>query len=353
MKNLTLGFAALLTVTTLTACNNGFSTLTSQGLESSLSVVKQKTAGQIILDDIEMQLRTGSTTSSEGGVQKMSALSSALPFLSGGNITDIIAIATGALNQSGLQNSNDLNALIPVLMGGLSQGVGGLQLPSNQAGDLLSMIGSGSMESILTMLAGKGNLPVSGDPSKLLENLSGSLFKNLPVAGIGTGDLSGVAKQLIGSLTGGLALPQFGGLEGLFGGGALGNGKFNLNTLLQSISSGAMMGTGSIQIPGMNQNILQGIISQIGAGSVIGIGKLPGQNTQIGLEALLEAFTSGSSLGLGELENRNLLKGGTVSGLLGLLTQGQTGALPSIGVTGSGQQSINLLLQLFLANLGR
>ncbi|AHI05166.1 hypothetical protein BDW_03290 [Bdellovibrio bacteriovorus W] len=353
MKNLTLGFAALLTVTTLTACNNGFSTLTSQGLESSLSVVKQKTAGQIILDDIETQLRTGSTTSSEGGVQKMSALSSALPFLSGGNITDIIAIATGALNQSGLQNSNDLNALIPVLMGGLSQGVGGLQLPSNQAGDLLSMIGSGSMESILTMLAGKGNLPVSGDPSKLLENLSGSLFKNLPVAGIGTGDLSGVAKQLIGSLTGGLALPQFGGLEGLFGGGALGTGKFNLNTLLQSISSGAMMGTGSIQIPGMNQNFLQSIISQIGAGSVIGIGKLPGQNTQIGLEALLEAFTSGSSLGLGELENRNLLKGGTVSGLLGLLTQGQTGALPSIGVTGSGQQSINLLLQLFLANLGR
>lgn len=353
MKNITLSFAALLAASTLTACNNGFSTLTSRQLETPLSEVRQKAAGQLLLEDIENQLRTGNSSSGAGGIQKMSAMNSVLPFLSGGNITDIIAIATGALNQSGLQDSNDLNALIPVLMAGLSQGVGGLQLPPNQAGDLLSMIGSGSMESILTMLAGKGNLPVSGDPSKLLENLSGSLFKNLPIAGIGSGDLSSVAKQLIGSLTGGLALPQFGGLEGLFGSGVIGNGNFNLNTLLQSISSGAMMGTGSIQIPGMNQNILQNIITQIGAGSVIGIGKLPNQNGQLGLEALLEAFTSGSNFGLGELANRNLLKGGTVSGLLSFLTQGQTGALPNIGVTGDKQKSINLILQLLLANLGR
>jgi|GEM_PF-1627798 len=330
--------SALFAVGLLAGCNNNLkpaenNSSDNSSLGSETPVVNNSEA-QKMLNNLEAALRAHSVENT-----KVSAKASALPsglLLNNSQINTIMGLASGALGGAGLSQSNDLSAIIPVLIGGATQGVGQIGLPTGQATDLLALIGNGSLSSILGSVPGVGQ--GGALPTGLIQTLTGSLFQNLPLAGIGSGNMSQVAGSLISSLTGNL------GNTGLPVG--------DLSTLLQSISSGAMLGLGN---SGLNAGMLSGILSQIGMGSVTGISgiNVPGGMNLGTLQTLLAAFTSGSNLGLGQIAGSQGLNASMITALLGSLTQGQSTALPSIGLGSSQTQMMMMFLQMLMGSMGK
>lgn len=329
--------SALLAIGFLAGCNNNLAPLESQNDSSSQEVasapVVNNSEAQKMLNSIESALKEHSVDHQVNAKITNQKLMSGL-MLDSSQISMIMGMAGAALNGAGLGNSNDLSAIIPVLIGGATQGAGNIGLPSSQLSDLLGLIGNGSLSSILNSTTGLGG----GLPTGLIQNLTGSLFQNLPLAGVGSGNISQVAGSLISSLTGNLGNTGLGGTD--------------LSSIIQSISSGAMLGIGN---SGFSPSLLTGILGQIGMGSVTGISgiNLPGGMNANMLQTLLGAFTSGSNFGLGQLAGSQVINNSLISTLLGSLTQGQTAALPSTGM-GSGQQQMMMtFMQMLLANLGK
>ncbi|MEK2644532.1 hypothetical protein [Bdellovibrio sp. BCCA] len=329
--------SALLAIGFLAGCNNNLAPLkaTNDGSQEAASTapVVNNSEAQKMLNNIEAALKEHSVDHNVATKITNQKLSSGL-MLDSSQISMILGMAGSALNGSGLGNSNDLSAIIPVLIGGATQGAGNIGLPSSQLSDLLGIIGNGSLSSILNSTTGTGG----GLPTGLIQTLTGSLFQNLPVAGVTSGNISQVAGSLISSLTGNLGNTGLGGTD--------------LSSIIQSISSGATLGIGK---SGFNSSMLTSILGQIGMGSVTGISgiNLPGGMNTSMLQNLLGAFTSGSNFGLGQLAGSQVINNSMISTLLGSLTQGQSAALPSTGMGTSQQQMMMTFMQMLLANLGK
>lgn len=337
---------ALITIGMLTGCNNKMSAVESSldsSTNESLGVTPQpESQAQKMLADLEATLKANSQSTGLSKVQ--SKLNLPMLNLDPTQISTIMGFASGAVGNAGLTHSNDMSAILPVLIGGASQGVGSLNLPTGQVSSLMGLIGNGSLGSLLNMSGSLGGTN-GAIPTDMISLLSGSLFQNLPTAGIPTSGLPNASGSLMALLTGGL--------------GSTGFGTNGLSSIISSLSSGAVGGIGGIQVPGMNSSLLSSIFGQLGSGSVTGIGgiSLPGGMNNNILQTLLGSVTSGANMGLGNIGLGNigggLMGGNLFSSLLGNLTQGQTGALPGLGL-GLGQTNgIAGFLQLFLGNLGQ
>ena len=336
--------AALVTIGMLTGCNNNLSTLNSpEGSSSneSLAVVQPDSEAQKMLADLEATLKSNSQ--SAGMTKVQNKLNLPALNLDASQISTIMGFATASVNNAGLASSNDISAILPALIGGASQGVGNLNLPAGQISSLMGLIGNGSLTSILGSSGVLGGTTGGAIPTDLISMLSGSLFQNLPIAGIPTSGLPTASGSLMALLTGGL--------------GSTGLGTGGLSSIISSLTSGATGGIGGLQLPGLNSSLLSSIFGQLGSGSVTGISgiTLPGGLNSNILQTLLGSVTSGANLGLGGL----IGAGGTgvssnlITTLLGSLTSGQTGALPNLGL-GTGQtQGISGFLQLLLGSLGK
>ncbi|WP_374029819.1 hypothetical protein [Bdellovibrio bacteriovorus] len=330
--------SALLAIGFLAGCNNNLTPLSATNDRSSQEAASTAPAvnnseAQKMLHNIEAALKEHSVDNNVAAKITNQKLPSGL-MLDSSQISMILGMAGSALNGAGLGNSNDLSAIIPVLIGGATQGAGNIGLPSSQLSDLLGVIGNGSLSSILNSASGTG----SGLPTGLIQTLTGSLFQNLPLAGVTSGNISQVAGSLMSSLTGNLGNTGLGGAD--------------LSSIIQSISSGATLGIGK---SGFNSSLLNSILGQIGMGSVTGISgiNLPGGMNTSMLQTLLSAFTSGSNFGLGQLAGSQVINNSMISTLLGSLTQGQSAALPSTGMNSSQQQMMMMFMQMLLANLGK
>lgn len=337
---------ALVTIGMLTGCNNKLATLgsTTEGDSSTNEslAAQPESEAQKMLADLEATLKANATSSTARTKVQMNLNLPALN-LDLSQISTIMGFANSSVLNAGLMGSNDISAILPVLIGGASQGVGNLGLPTTQISSLMALIGNGSLTSILGS-TGLGNIAGGALPTDLVSLLSGSLFQNLPIAGIPTTGLPTASGNLMGLLLGNL------------GGTGLGSG--GLSSIISAISSGAVTGVGGIQIPGMNSSLLSSILSSIGSGSVTGIGgiTIPGLSGGLNanlIQTLLGSFTSGANLGLGNLGGNQGLSTNLITTLLGSLTQGQTSTLPNLGL-GLGQtQGVAGFLQLLLGSLGQ
>lgn len=341
---------SLITVGMLTGCNNSLSPMNAAGNEgtsdnssNSVQEVQPQSEAQKMLADLEATLKANAVSASPTRSKMQAKLNLPALNLDLSQISSIMGSANASVTNAGLINSNDISAILPVLIGGASQGVGGLGLPTNQVSSLMGLIGNGSLTSVLGSSGVLGGATGGAIPTDLVSLLSGSLFQNLPTAGIPTNGLPSASGNLMGLLLGNL--------------GSTGLGSGGLSSIISSISSGAVTGVGGLQIPGMNSNLLSGILGQIGAGSVTGIGGISipglggGMNANL-IQTLLGSFTSGAGLGLGQIGGGQGMGGNLISTLLGSVTQGQTGALPGLGL-GLGQtQGMAGFLQLLMGSFG-
>lgn len=336
---------ALVTIGLLTGCNNKLSakdsSLGAEGSNDSASVAQPESQAQKMLADLEATLKANSQ--SQKGLSKVqSKLNLSSLNLDATQISTIMGFASAAVGNAGLTHSNDLSAILPVLIGGASQGVGNLNLSTGNISSLMGLIGNGSLTSILGS-TGLGGAAGGAIPTDLISMLSGSLFQNLPTAGIPVNGLPTASGSLMALLTGGL--------------GSTGLGQNGLSSIISSLTSGAAGGIGGLQLPGLNNSMLSTIFQSLGSGSVTGIGGITipgisgGMNSSI-LQTLLGSVTSGANLGLGNLGG-GMMGGSLITSLLGSLTQGQTGTLPGLGLPTGTNQGIAGFLQLLLGGLGK
>ena len=196
----------------LSACSPASPHESGSDSQSGASQAQPAAASQQMLNDMGATLRTQSASS---GVSLTEA-----------QILALLMSGQSALSAAHLLDSNDFSAFIPVLLQGLSQGVGGLNLSNSaQMSQLLALIGNGTLSSLL----GSGN----SIPSDLISTITNSLFKNLPLAGVTSGNLSTVVGSLMNSLIARV--------------GQNTNGSTNdLSSIIQSLISGAMTGVGGL-----------------------------------------------------------------------------------------------------------
>ncbi len=235
-----------------------------------------------------------------------------------------------AINAKGLSSSTDVNALIPIIIQGMSQNIGatvpGLSGP--QIATLVSGLGTSAIETSLLSSGG-------GLSSGLIQNISTTLFQNLSAAGVSNGSLSSVSSTLMSSLVSSL--------------GASGLPATNLSALLQSLSSGAVLGIGNLNIANIGSGVLSDILNKIGAGSIQGLSGF--SNSSSVTQMLINSLTAGSQSGLSQFLSSNSSMGLNLNQLLSSVIAGQSANLSKLGLNSTEQQLISVLLQALLAKI--
>lgn len=250
--------------------------------------------------------------------------------LSESQIQALLNSANTAINANGLSSSTDINALIPIIIQGMSQNLGTAipGLNSSQIATLISGLGTSAIDT--SMLSSNGALS-----SNLVQTISTTLFQNLSAAGIPNGNLSSASNVLMSSLVAAL--------------GKSGVQSTTLSSLLQSLSSGAVLGIGNLNIANMGSSTLSDILNRIGAGSIQG---LAGVSSNSGvLQTLINSLTAGSQSGLSQVLGSNASMNLNLNQLLSSVISGQSANLGSLGINSTEQQVIALLLQLIQSKI--
>lgn len=304
----------------LSACAPGFQTLPG-GVASSASSafgVQENAVSNKILDDVAEDLRKNAVTTAQAG-------------LSEAEIRSLIESTKASLQAGGLGSVTDLRALLPGLVGSLSQSLGKLHLgaSSPQVAELIATIGQ-------SVLGSSTSLPTSVSKTELMELISKSLFQNLPATGVSSGNLSGVAGTVMNQLVAHL------GQQGL--------STTSLSTLLQSLTSGAALGVGNLNLGSISGTQIQEILRQIGLGSAQGLsGVASGTSGGDVLKTLINSVVNGATQGLNQ--SAGAKKGLDVKQLLTSLISGQATGLADSGVSTEKQKPASLLLQLLLSRV--
>ncbi|WP_413577553.1 hypothetical protein ACLVWU_04100 [Bdellovibrio sp. HCB290] len=256
--------------TSLIGCGSNFETLerssadsSSQGAQNTPTISTPKVAAQSMVSDLEDQLK----------VQASGKLSAT-------QIAAIIASAKTALDSANLGNSNNISAIIPVLIQGATTGVGTLNIADLVSkSNILGLIGDSTLNSLV-------NLSEDEVSTALIQKVTSALFSNLKLAGIGSSSQATAANTIIQAILGKLSGKDF--------------DVSSLATVVESLAKGSVLGLGNL---GNSSSVLQTILSSLGSGSLPGlnqlIAKLGGSNNaSTTLQSLISAFTSGSNSGL-------------------------------------------------------
>lgn len=249
-----------------------------QGQETGVAEEPALTLADTLLADLESNLRgVKSAQSTQSKMQVMASVKNLK--LSETQIQVILATARMSLEQAQLGSSNNLAALIPVLIQGATAGIGALQThDSTQLTGLLSALGNSVLNSVV-------NVSQDQVPTALLKSLAQSLFAGFGASGVGPTNIQGIANSVIGMLLSRLH-------------------ESNLSTtgfdvLLQNLATGAIGGLGQLNMP---QALFASVLQSLGSGSLSGLTSLvtqvlgPIKTNNPGsawLNQLLNAFTSG------------------------------------------------------------
>ncbi|QLY26256.1 hypothetical protein [Bdellovibrio sp. KM01] len=270
MKLLTSLLALTLT-TSLIGCGSNFQTAERSSTDDSSSlsaptVSEPKMASQAMLSDLNEQLAIQTTSK-----------------LSASQINAIVASAQMALESANLGKSNDLAAIIPVIIQGATTGVGTLNIADLvKKSNLLALIGDSTLNSLV-------NLSQDEVSTNLIQTVTSALFANLKLAGVSSGSQATAANTIIQALIGKLSGKDF--------------DVSSLATVIESLAKGSVLGLGKL---GNSSTVLQTILSSLGSGSLPGLNQLITQlgssnNASTTLQNLIAAFTSGSNSGLGAI----------------------------------------------------
>lgn len=278
----------------LVGCGGSFSANESP-LQNSPSnteaPVEVLSSAKIMMTDLESSLRGQEI--SQGSLTKLQvSATSAKLNLNEAQIQTILAAVSQALQGAQLGSSNDLKAILPVLIQGATQGIGVLKLDSALLSQILATVGNSSLNSIV-------NLSNGSVPTELLEMLTSSLFANLGQAGASGDALSAVADKVIASL---LAKLNVSDLD-----------ASGFKEVLKSLASGSIAGLDKMKL---SETLMKKVMDKLGSGSLSGLTSLVSSltsSTGTGsdlLSGLLDAFTKGVSEKL-----QNSKKGALLSAL--------------------------------------
>lgn len=250
--------------------------------------------------------------------------------LSEPQVLALLTSGAAAINASGLNSSTDVNALLPIIIQGISQNIGTTipGLSSSQIATLIAGLGTAAMDA--SQISSGGALS-----SNLVQTISTTLFQNLSAAGVSNGNLSSVSNVLMRSLVAYL--------------GKSGVSSSGLNSLLQSLSSGAVQGVGNLNIASIGSVVLSDILNKIGAGSIQGLSGTAISSSD--LQTLISSLTSGSKSGLSQVLSSHSSLGLSLSQLLSNVISGQSANLGNLGLNSTEQQVIAILLQVLLSKI--
>ena len=308
----------LTAITVLSACGSKFDANSAPSSESNgISSIADAapvaeapaTTSEKVIQDIGKDLREKSMLSEE-------------------QIAALLASATSAVKSGGLSSSNSVNMVLPTIIQGITQGLGkqGLGADSAKLTNLISLIGKIAIDT--TMISSGGALSAG-----MLKVLATTLFQNLGSAGGNAGNLSGISGTLMSTLV-----------------AHIGKGGFqaaDLSTLLQSLSSGAVLGVGNLNLSGLGGQLVSDIVKQIGAGSITGLSGV--SNNSAILQTLIGAINQGSQSGLSQIVGKFSGSGLNLKDLLSTLIAGQTSKIGALPVGSIQQNVISLLLQALLS----
>lgn len=271
----------VLTLTTLlpallVGCGGSFSA--NESLQNSSSNVEAPaevmSSAKIMMTDLESSLRGKEI--SQSSLTKMQAQATSTNLnLNEAQIQTILAAVSQALQGAQLTSSNDLQAILPVLIQGATQGVGVLKLDSALLAPILAAVGNSSLNSIV-------NLSNGAVPTELLEMLTSSLFANLGQAGVSGDGISLIADKVIESLLAKLGVTDLDA-----------NG---FQDVLKSLASGSIAGLDKLKL---SEVVMKAVMAKLGSGSLSGLTSLVSSltsSTGTGsslLSGLLDAFTEG------------------------------------------------------------
>ncbi|MBX3018193.1 MAG: hypothetical protein KF767_09915 [Bdellovibrionaceae bacterium] len=241
------------------------------------------------------------------------------------NLTDaqikvILATTQMSLEESGVSQSDNLEALIPAIVKGATLGIGALQL-GNTAGltNILSSVANSILNSIVN---------VSGEqaPSNLLGQLTNALFSSLGQSGVTSSNITSVSNNLISSMLSRLSESNL--------------SSMGLENLVQTLAGGVVTGLGQT---GMSTNLFQTVLNSLGKGSLSGLTGLvtnvlgavtAGSASSDWLGSLMQAVTTGISGAINMLTGEGSLQGGA-GNFLNAFLQGLSGQnLTQTPVTG-------------------
>lgn len=250
--------------------------------------------------------------------------------LSESQVLALLGSGAAAINANGLSSSTDVNALLPIIIQGISQNIGTTipGLSSSQIATLISGLGTSAIDASLISSGGA----LSGN---LVQTISTTLFQNLSAAGVSNGNLSSVSSVLMSSLVAYL--------------GKSGVPSSNLTNLLQSLSSGAVLGVGNLNIANIGSVVLSDILNKIGAGSIQGLSGISMNSGD--LQTLISSLTSGSKSGLSQVLSSHSSMSLNLNQLLSSVISGQSANLGNLGLNSTEQQVIAILLQVLLAKI--
>jgi hypothetical protein len=314
--------SSLLVAGLVSGCGNHFEVAPPSEIISTnpLAPLQSNSASNKILHDVAtgLQQNTVSTTGTS---------------LTDAQIQALIQTAAAAIQAQGLAGSSDLNALLPVIIQGLTQAIGNLQISGSnpQIADLMASIGKLLIGSVTS-----GNS--AGIGNDVVQLISQSLFKNLPSAGVSSGNLSQVSGSLMSFLVAHLS--------------QLGLSIGPLSGLLQSLASGATMGVGGINAGNLGATLISDILNQIGAGSIQGLAGAGGMSAGSAIvQTLLGAIVNGAKLGLSASLGPQVGIGLDIAQLLISLISGQSAGMASSSMPSVQQQLISTFLQLLASKI--
>lgn len=292
MNKLTLT-ALCLTMGLLSACGPQLTALNEDGTANGSSSVVPSTTAEKALASLESDLRKGTVTATESSVNQKAVSATAEKIsLNSAQINTIIESARLALETANLGQSNDLSAIIPVLIKGASLGANAIQLgDSSLIAKLLSVIGNSALTSIVNLSPDQIS---TGD----LKGLAQSIFANLATAGVGSSNATSVAQTIIQSLLGHIASTDI--------------DSSGFSSVIQSIAQGAIAGLNNNAGTNVGSTIFQSILKGLGSGSLNGIAAIVSSlgnsnNASDLLKTFINAFTAGSQSGLNQVSSSKSL----------------------------------------------
>jgi hypothetical protein len=297
---------AIVAAASLSACGsqmeamstgNPESSNNSQSADTTPAPSVQVSASKVMVNDLETQLKSQASSK-----------------LTAEQIQAIVNTVKTTLSSANLSNSDDLKALIPAIIQGASVGVGTLNLSDiTSKSGILALIGDTALTSLV-------NLSPESVSASLIQSVTKSLFANLNLAGVSSGNQATAASSIIKSILGQLSGKDF--------------DVSSLQTVIESLASGSVLGLGNL---GNSNAVLNTIVSSLGSGSLPGLTSLiknlgSSNNATTTLANLIGAFTSGSNSGLSSVVAK---LGGSNSTFQTLLTSLMNGIKNNAGSTGS------------------
>ncbi len=300
----------IMTLGILSACGNAnqFSVLSTSSESSSgtsgssdlanniaTPTVDSNSAAQRILTKLSADLVSGTIVTSKTSL----AASAATSKLSTTQIQTILSAASLALQTSGLETSNDLDAVVEAIVSGALSGAGAIQLTDSSAvSALVGAIGTSVLGSVvdLSTVVDAGTLQI----------LTQSLFSNLDLTGIrDSSSIGSVAKSVISTLLSNIATT------------GLSMDTTTLETVLAGLATGSADGLGLL-LDKLGLSSLSTVLTSLASGSFTGITSLVSSiaNGSSLLETLVTAFTDGVKTALENLVSSGL----TSSSVTSLLT---------------------------------